>query len=95
MGEYSDRIRVVGADAVERWESDGPVPEVVTLGADLTYEVLYDGAGVLAGAIRFVDPDLTTRCRDGIRGLYSSGEEIGSFVNREVACLSPPYVGSR
>jgi hypothetical protein len=68
---------------------------VVTLGANLTYEVLYDEAGVLDGAIRFVDPEVTIRCRETIQGLYTSGEDIGVFFDRAVAHLPPPPPESR
>jgi hypothetical protein len=95
MGECSDRIRIIGPDKVKHLETNGPVPEAVTLGADLTYEVLYDKAGVLDGAIRFADPDVTTRCRETIQGLYASGEDIGVFFDREVAHLPPPHAESR
>jgi hypothetical protein len=95
MGECSDRIRVVGPDTVKHLEAGGPVPEVVTLGANLTYEVLYDEASVLDGAIRFVDPEVTIRCREAIQGLYASGEDIGVFFDRAVAHLPPPPTESR
>jgi hypothetical protein len=90
MGECSDRIRIVSPDAVKHLETNGPVPEVTTLGADLTYEVLYDGAGILDGAVRFADAQVTTRCRETVENLYASGEDVGSFFDREVAHLPPP-----
>lgn len=95
MGECSDLIRVVGPDAVASLEAGGIVPEVVTLGADVTYEVLYDESGELVGGIRFVDREVTTRCRDIIKDVYASGEDIGVFFAREVAHLPPPPAGSR
>jgi hypothetical protein len=95
MGECSDHIRVVGPDTVKHMEAGGPVPEVVTLGPNLTYEVLYDEAGVLDGAIRFADPEVTSCCRETIQGLYASGEDIGVFFDRVVAHLPPPPTESR
>lgn len=90
LGECSDRIRVIGVDTVKPFETVGVVPEVVTLGADPTYEVLYDDNGELSGATRFADPDLTTQCREFIQRLYAVGEDIGAFFDREVAHLPPP-----
>jgi hypothetical protein len=90
MGESSDRIRVIPPNAVASLETNGMVPEVVALGPDVTYEVLYDEAGELAGGIRFVDREVTTQCRDIIKDLYAAGEDIRVFFDREVAHLPPP-----
>jgi len=90
LGECSDSVRVIGVEAAEPFEDAGVLPEVVTLGDDLTYEVLYDDNGELSGATRFADPALTTRCRELIQRLYKAGEDIGGFFAREVAHLSPP-----
>jgi hypothetical protein len=87
MSQCSDCVRVLNADMMRPFERAGEVPEVVTLGADITYEVLYDESGVLNGAIRFADPVLTTRCREFIQHLYDIGEDIGEFFDREVAHL--------
>jgi hypothetical protein len=92
MGECSDRIRVVGPDAVKHLEHADVVPEVVTLGGAVTYEVLYDEGGVLEGGVRFADREVTTRCRQTIEGLYASGEDIDAFFVREVAHLPPPHI---
>lgn len=89
-GQCSDNVRVISADALRRHEAVGEVPEIVTLGADLTYEVLYDEDGVADGAIRFADRRLTTRCRKFIRRLYKAGEDVEGFFDREVAPLPPP-----
>lgn len=91
--ECSDRVRVVDVDAVKPFEDDGVLPEVVTLGADVTYEVLYDDAGVLCGGVRFLDRDLTSACREFIQQLYASGEDMGAFFDREVAGLPAPPGG--
>jgi hypothetical protein len=95
MGECSDKIRVVGPETVAPWEGSGPVPEVVTLGADVTYEILYTDDGVLDGAVRFTDQELTGQCRDVIRSLYAAGEDVGVYFDRVVAQLPPPLPESR
>jgi hypothetical protein len=90
MSQCSDYVRVVSIDALTPFEVGGEVPEVVTLGADLTYEVLYDENGVLDGALRFNDPWLTSRCREFIQRLYDAGEDIAGFFEREIAHLPAP-----
>ncbi|MDR7277451.1 DUF6879 family protein [Catenuloplanes atrovinosus] len=90
MGATSDRVRVLDAARVGLHEASGPLPEVVTLGADVTYEVLYDDAGLADGAIRHTGAALTAACRQFIARLYESGEDVVAYVDREVAALPPP-----
>lgn len=90
MGVCSDQIRVVGPGLVKHLEGVGQLPELVTLGTDLTYEVLYDETGVLAGAIRFRDRELTSSCRQIIQDVYALGEDISVFFDREIAQLPAP-----
>jgi hypothetical protein len=52
--------------------------------------VLYDNTGVLTGAVRFTDPDVTLGCRSDIAKLYEAGEDLAPYFRREVAPLFPP-----
>lgn len=90
MGSISDEIRVLDAAHVRDHESGRPLPELVTVEHDLTFEVLYDGNGVLSGAVRHVGTEITTVCREFIQSLYAAGENVVSYVDREVAGLPPP-----
>ncbi|MEN3360414.1 MAG: hypothetical protein V7637_4396 [Mycobacteriales bacterium] len=90
MNQISDNIRIIGPDVVRSDETRHVLPEVVTLGDDVTYEVRYDVSGTLSGAIRHVDRELTGACRTIIRRLYEHGEDLEAFFNREVARLRPP-----
>ncbi len=88
--EYDEVVRVVDADRLELPESDAPLPEIVLLGGETLYEVIYTDAGVLDGAVRFTDPELVKAWEDFVRGLYDKGEDIRSYFEREVAPLPPP-----
>ena len=88
--ECGELIRVLDASAVASLEVETPLPEIVTLGADTVYRVLYED-GAVVGAIRTIDPALALRWREFIQDLYRSGEEVGKYFSREVAGLEPPH----
>jgi len=88
--QCGDNIRIIGADAVEPFEKAGRLPEVVTVGDEVMYEIDYDAAGHPDGGTRFVDGDKIVQWRALIQDLYRGGEEIESFFEREVAGLEPP-----
>jgi hypothetical protein len=90
--ECGEKIRVIGPGEIVKLEGDGQLPELLTVGTDTVYEILYDATGVLTGAIRYVDRELTQRCIDFIERLYSTGEDIHSYFERVVAHLEPPTV---
>lgn len=48
-------VRVVSAEAVRAWETERLLPEVVVLGEEALYEVVYSDDGVPVGAVRFTD----------------------------------------
>jgi hypothetical protein len=83
-------IRVISADKVARYEVDGPLPEIYTLGSHVMYQAIYDGQGVLESARKFVDPDLILRCQRFIAGLYDEGEPLEGWFEGHVATLPPP-----
>lgn len=88
--ELGEDIRVVSAAQVREFEERQPVPELVILGSDAMYEVIYDGDGVSAGARRFADPVLIERVAGEIRALYRQGEDLLAFFDREISDLAPP-----
>ncbi|MFF7242329.1 DUF6879 family protein [Embleya sp. NPDC008237] len=83
-------IRVVGAEHVGPLEESGLLPEIVSLGGRVLYEVLYTDEGVLDGAVRFVDPALVETWESFIAGLYETGESVAAYVDRCVANLPEP-----
>lgn len=90
--ECGEKIRVVSVDDVRAFEQDGDLPEIVTVGSEAAYQVLYNQAGATEGAIRTTNPGNITRWREFIQHLYAIGEEIASFFDRKVAALKPPGV---
>jgi hypothetical protein len=91
--EYGTRIRVLDARRVAESEADGPLPEVVVLGENALYQVIYTESGVPDGAIRHTDTDLVAHWEGYVRYLYEAGEDLRSYYDREVAPLPPPTTG--
>ena len=91
--QCGDRIRVATADQVARFEQEGRLPEIITLGSEVMYELVYDESGLQEGGIRFTDRELIARWQAFIRDLYAIGEEAESYFQREVANLEPPSRG--
>lgn len=89
--ECGERIRVVSPDQIADYETGGnPLPELVTLGRSVLYEVLYDDMGELTGAIRVIDASAIAAASDLVGSLYERGEEFGAFFERAVAPLPAP-----
>lgn len=88
--EYGGLTRVVGPDRVALAETDGPLPEIYTLGTDVMYEAIYDADGVLEAARRWRNPVVVARCQEFIESLYADGEPLDDYFTRAVAPLEPP-----
>ncbi|GAA1908426.1 hypothetical protein GCM10009716_17960 [Streptomyces sodiiphilus] len=88
--ECGERIRLVFPQQIAPLESSGKLPELVTLGGRTLYDIRYTASGVPDGAVRFIDPDLVESCEAVMRSLYEAGEDVASYVEREVAHLPPP-----
>ncbi|MCY9783129.1 hypothetical protein KIK06_04390 [Nocardiopsis sp. EMB25] len=82
--QCGEDIRVVSPSRLASFERNRPLPEIVTLGDEVTYKILYDAQGVLEGAIRFTDPAVTTRCRSEIAALHATAEVLEDYFVREV-----------
>jgi hypothetical protein len=91
-GECGEKIRVVDAESIAEFERDGELPEILTLGGEVVYQILYDDSGALDGAIRSVDRTDVERWISFMKEQYGKGEEIGSFVARRVAGRRPSNV---
>lgn len=90
--ECGERIRIVAVDDIAAFEMDAELPEIVTLGSEAVYEVLYNESGMHEGAILCTNPADVTAWRKFIQDLYAEGEEVASFHQRKVATLPPPTV---
>lgn len=83
--QCGEDIRVITPAALSAFERNRPVPEIVTLGNEVTYRILYDAQGEAEGAVRYLDPDLTARCATEIATLHRPAEPLEPYFVREVA----------
>jgi hypothetical protein len=81
--ELGGHTRVIDAERVRPYEEDGVLPELITLGEDVAYRLLYDKDGLQEGGVRYTGRDLVVRCREFVQGLYGEGEEIREYLARE------------
>lgn len=88
--ECGEKIRVIDAADIRELERDAELPEILTVGTDAVYQMLYDEDGALQGAIRSLLPDDVNRWRSFIADLYDRGEEMESYFDRKVAVLQSP-----
>jgi hypothetical protein len=94
-GECGEHIRVMDVEEIRPLESARRLPELVVLGGQVLYEVLYTVEGIHEGAVRHTDSGIVARYEAFIRQLYADGEDIQSYFEREVAHLPPPPPGLR
>lgn len=85
--ECGERIHVVELDKLQEYERGSTLPELLTLGSRLLYEIRYDRGGVLTGAVRTANRRMVADATKLIRSLYDQGEDLATFVDREVAPL--------
>ncbi|MGW7294814.1 DUF6879 family protein [Streptomyces xiamenensis] len=88
--EYGTPARVIDADTVGDLEHDGPLPEIVVLGDGTLYLIHYTAGGIFTYATRFTDPGLVAPWEGLIRRLFADGEDVSSYLAREVAATPPP-----
>lgn len=87
--QCGEDVRVISPTPIARFESSGMLPELVTLGDEVTYRILYDTRGVLQAGVRFNDPSITARCRSRIAALHEDAEPLEGFFAREVGGTEP------
>lgn len=90
--ECGEKIRIVDAADIVELERGGELPEILTVGSDVVYQVLYNPDGVLEGVIRSLRPSDVSVWRECIAGLYAVGEDMASYFDRNSAVLQPPRV---
>jgi hypothetical protein len=89
--QCGERIRVVPAGRLSALEPRGQlVPELVSLCGETLYATDYDEAAKPGGARRFTDPEVIASYESLAGELFSSGEDLESYFDREVAPLPPP-----
>ncbi|MFJ5673674.1 DUF6879 family protein [Streptomyces sp. NPDC093097] len=93
--QLGDNIRVMDSRRIAELETDHLVPEVVILGDEVMYEVVYDDDGNAAGANRIADRAAIEETSAGFDALYRQGEDFMEFFDRDIAELDPPVVGQR
>lgn len=88
--ECGSRVRVLSPEQVAAYETTGPLPEIVVLGTDVMYEVLYDEQGVLVGGRRYTDAGLVRQWQRLVADLFAQGELLAEYFSRRVADLPAP-----
>ena len=86
LGELS---RIVTAEQLTGIERGALLPELVGLGDDVVYQVLYDEDGAAEQAIRCTEPRVVRRWRQVFRTLYEEGKEMSAFFHGHVAGRCP------
>lgn len=88
--ECGELIRIVGPEQVKPFEDDGPLPELVNVGSETLYRVIYNDSAAPDGALRIIDAGTVARYIAFMKRLWAQGEDLLSFFDREVAPLEPP-----
>ncbi|MFC4563697.1 DUF6879 family protein [Nocardiopsis mangrovi] len=90
QAECGRPTRVIRDDVIRPLENERLLPEVVVLGGQTLYEVVYSESALLDGAVRFTDPEIVQRWEAFIEKLYKGGEDVISYTDRYVSHLPPP-----
>jgi hypothetical protein len=85
--ELGGHTRIIDVEQIRKFEADGVLPELVTLGDDVAYRLLYDENGLQEGGVRFTQNDVVVRCREFIQSCYDQGEPIDDYFAREIATV--------
>jgi hypothetical protein len=82
--EEGESTRVLDSANVASLERHRRLPELVVIGHASLYEILYTEDGTLSGARRTTDSDVIRTIAAELAVLFSGGEDLGSFVAREI-----------
>ncbi len=91
--QAGEQGRVIPAEDVSYLEAQKPLPELLILGTESLYEVIYDTTGTLRGGRRIDDPDVISACRQELAELYDKAEDLTAYFDRVIAPLPPPRAG--
>lgn len=89
--EFGERIRVLPAGELLSVEKGQPLPEILVVGTEVVYRVIYDHTGLAEGAVRSTDPDTVGSWTSFIRHLHEESENLREFFSREIAGLRPAH----
>jgi hypothetical protein len=91
--ESGEEISVITADQLEdTLVPYSDLPDLVVLGSEAAYLVLYTQAGSPDGAFLFTDAALIAAARDFISSLCQVGEDIQSYFDRNISGLRAPDI---
>ena len=90
--EFGEIIRVLPASELLSVERGQPLPEILVVGTEVVYRVIYDHTGLAAGAVRSTGPDTVRSWTGFIRHLHEQGENLPDFFAREITDLRPAYL---
>lgn len=86
-----ERTRILTPQDVSDLETpERLLPEIVLLGRDALYEVIYSGDGEPVGAGRIDDPTVISGAHDELGRLARRGRNLPEFFEREIRHLPPP-----
>ena len=88
--DAGERIRVLDAGALAGVEAEGRLPELLIVGPEVMYEILYDSAGGHTGGRRIESPDVIEACTAELAALFDVGEDFQRYYDRVIAPLPPP-----
>jgi hypothetical protein len=89
--EFGERIRVLSTENLHTVEKGHPLPEILVLGTEVVYRVIYDETGLPSAAIRCTLAGTVRSWAGFIRHLHDQGEDLPDFFAREIAGLRPAY----
>ncbi len=92
LAEAGEDLRVIDASDARYLEVDRQLPEVVILGEQVMFEVLYDADGTAYGARRISDPKVIAESAQEVAGLYADAKPLLDYYRRVIAPLPPPIV---
>ncbi|GAA0212474.1 hypothetical protein GCM10009527_005570 [Actinomadura nitritigenes] len=92
LAEEGFELSVLQADELSSLETRGQLPEVVVIGKRVLYEVQYLPDWTPCGARCIRAPHIVRTAASEIADLYSRGEPLLDFFEREVAPLPAPAV---
>jgi len=88
--QCGELIRVVPVDLVGELEAEGELPELITLGPSVLYQILYKDSGEPAGGVKITNPEVVAHATVLTRYLYEAGEDIATYFERVVAPMPAP-----
>ncbi|WP_093415337.1 DUF6879 family protein [Saccharopolyspora flava] len=89
--QCGEHINVVSADQVASFEQDEQLPEIVTLGDAVLYQLIYTDDGILDGAVRVTERAVVEEQQRFVRALFARGEPLERVFSRRVVDLPPPH----